>query len=806
MRMHSILGSIAVVLAGLTDSLSAQPIPITDAGLLHGDASIGIAANAQHQQSIARGGDQYLAVWSDMRSGSVTGDSGQSDSDIFGVRLDADGNPIDAVPFVINAAMGVQQRPMVAWNGEAWLVLFISQDPVAGFFEDRLRAVRVSAQGQVLDAVPIVFPATQFPPATLGLQVGGLNGQWLVTRCVYHNDGFGTFLAGHRVSASGQLLDPSPVMLSDWVYGPTKILVANGEYLVAGPDWNDSATIKARRVSAAGQPLGAAFNIPSLNITSSGGEYYTTWISGFVNIVGSRMTLTGTLLNPLGTPISSDPAIGFYSTHLTHDGVNWWAAIGAASSFRTYRISPSGAVLDPGGVPLPIVIDGNINQAYDFQIQGRNAGGILAFWNDSRASGGYDTNIWRLPVNASNSPGAEQAISTSTSNQRAPDLAAGPGNSNAAVFIGEFANSDRVLVHFLDGAGRATTSEPIEVARASVVGRATIAWNGSAYLVAWDEGVDGLSVTTIKARRLSPDGVFLDAAPITVMTGFSPDVEALGDNFLVASGRVESNPQFIHAQARRIDGSTGALMDGSAMFLGGGYVSSGPRVRTDGSRWVVVYHSNWSHNSSQSDVIYNFVNADGGFTAPLNPATTSGGAGHPDVAFSGSKFLFTWRNNTLASADNSIVGRLMNADGTFATGDFVIAQATGRQLRPVVGWDGTNFVVAWDDQRNQQAFYDQRTDIYATRVSQTGVVLDPSGLAVQNAPHAAASAAILSRSGVSYVASARFTISPPMDSYRIGVGLIGNPPSPACAADFNADGIADSQDFFDFVAAFFVGC
>jgi len=798
--IYSVIGSIALFVAG---AASAQPIPIVDAGPLPGDASIGIAANTQHEQSVAKGGDQYLAVWSDLRSGSVAGDSGQSESDIFGIRLDADGNPIESVPFVINAAMGVQQRPVAAWNGEAWLVLFISQDPVAGYFDYRMRAVRVSAQGEVLDATPIVFPPTQFTPDTIGLQVAGLNGQWLVTRCIYHSDGYGTFLAGQRISAAGQLLDPAPIMLSDWVYGATKTLTANGEYLVIGPDWNNNTITKARRVSTAGQPQGPAFNVPSLNITSNGSEYYVTWISGFINVVGSRMTPTGSLLNPAGALIFSDPGVVYYNSHLSHDGVNWWVAIGAASTYRTYRISATGVVLDPGGVPLPIVIDGNVNQAYGFQMQGRAGGGVHAFWNDLRGSGGYDNNVFRLSVSASNVPGSERCISASTSNQRKPDLAAGPGNNIAVAFVGEFANDDRVLVHFLNPAGRATASEPIEIARASVVGQPTIAWNGSMYMVAWDEGANGQSVTTIKARRLNPDGTFIDASPFTVMTGFGPDVEALGNNFLVASSRFEQNPQFIHAQARRIDGATGALLDGGEIFLGGGYVSSGPRVRSDGSHWIVVYHSHWSHDSSQSDAVYNFVNADGAITAPLNPATTSGGSGNPDVAFSGGKYLFVWRNNTLASGNNSIAGRIMNANGTFATGNFVIGEAAGRQLRPVVGWDGTDFVVTWDDQRNQQSFYDQRTDIYATRVSESGVVRDPAGLAILNGANAEASGAILSRPGVSYVASARFTISPPMDSYRIGISVIGTPPNPTCPADFNADGLLNSQDFFDFLVAFF---
>ncbi|WP_348245035.1 hypothetical protein, partial [Salmonella enterica] len=79
---------------------------------------------------------------------------------------------------------------------------------------------------------------------------------------------------------------------------------------------------------------------------------------------------------------------------------------------------------------------------------------------------------------------------------------------------------------------------------------------------------------------------------------------------------------------------------------------------------------------------------------------------------------------------------------------FVIAQATGRQLTPTVSWDGTHFIVAWEDQREQAAFYDLRTDAYAARVTEAGTVVDVSSISIMSDEHGVVEPAIVSRDGV----------------------------------------------------------
>lgn len=758
-RILSILATIVLLAA----AVQAQPLPILDHGMLFGDAGVGAAVNSQQEQAVAQGGEQYLVVWSDYRAQAAGGGTNQSACDIFGIRLDSQGLPVDPMPFLIAGGMGMQQRPMVAWNGEAWLVVYVSQDPVGGYFADRTRMVRVSAAGQVLDATPLSLPATAFTPDNLGLQVAGQAGQWLITRCIYHDDGYGTKLVGQRIDGDGTLLDQTPRLLLDWIYGQTVLLAANGEYLVAGPDWNTSWTARAVRVSVNAVPVGAPFDVPNLVMATDGSQYFVTWIKDYENLVGSRMTVDGTLLDPAGIVLV--PGFTQYNHwNVGHDGGQWWLEWGASDQLHTVRISNGGDVLDPAGGPLlPIVIGGNINNAYSPRLLPRLGGGVFVFWYDHRVALDYDGNVFALPVSAVNVPGAELCVSTGTRNQRAPDFANGPAGQVAVSFVSELAGDDRLLVHFLGAAG-----EPVEVAAEVAIGKASIAWNGALYLVAWDDG------TGVKSRRMYADGSFVDAAPVAVMPGFSPDVEALGDDFLIACARFATYPQFIDAWMRIIDGPTGEFLN-NATLIGGGYVNVGPRVREDGSRWLVTYHSHWTHDSSQSDIIYNFVAPDGSFTPAVNPTTTSGTGGTPDVAFSGDKYLFVWRNNSLNNANNYIAGRVMNADGTFATGNFTIAEAPGRQLRPVVSWDGTNFVVVWDDQRNQQSFFDERTDIYGARVSEAGVVLDPAGFPITVGPQGDATAAILSGAGgVTYVASARFHTAAPYDTYRIGIAVLGD--------------------------------
>src|SRR5262249_21176429 len=58
-----------------------------------------------------------------------------------------------------------------------------------------------------------------------------------------------------------------------------------------------------------------------------------------------------------------------------------------------------------------------------------------------------------------------------------------------------------------------------------------------------------------------------------------------------------------------------------------------------------------------------------------------------------------------------------------------ISPVRNQQLNPALAFNGTNYLVAYEDHRAGDA----NVDIWATRVSRTGAILDPDGLHVSGA-------------------------------------------------------------------------
>jgi len=240
-----------------------------------------------------------------------------------------------------------------------------------------------------------------------------------------------------------------------------------------------------------------------------------------------------------------------------------------------------------------------------------------------------------------------------------------------------------------------------------------IAWRGSQWYgpALASDGTNSLVVGWhggAGAARIDRECGILDYSP-AIAPGLCPAVAFDGINWL-AVGASDSGP--VAARYTR----TGALIDTLV------YVSRRPGVKAavaagNGTSLVVwADPDGWATRIDPSGNILD--------TAGILICNAPGSQAEPAVAFDGTNWLVTWQD-IRSAAYYDIYAARVTPDGTVLDpGGFLVSGAQYSQFNPAVAWDGTNFVVAWQDYR------DIKFDIYASRVSSAGAVLDPDGIMV----------------------------------------------------------------------------
>jgi hypothetical protein len=292
-----------------------------------------------------------------------------------------------------------------------------------------------------------------------------------------------------------------------------------------------------------------------------------------------------------------------------------------------------------------------------------------------------------------------------------------------------------------------------------------VAFDGTRYLVVWTapDGVYG--------RRVAPDGTPLDATPFFVMNGFDPDVAANEGVFLVVDVQIGWNHHIQLPFAVRVDGATGAVL-GAPVVFGSNHARHVSAVGT-GSRWLVAYQRNFSHDDPNAEIVANFVEADGtagtefGVAGSLNPYLY-----RPEVAWNGTEGLVVYYDAN--SDDDKVLGSRIFANRT-AGPPFTVADFNDEQNFPVVAWDGEQYVTLYEDLREVTFFLDERSDVYGTRLSATGAVLDPTGFEVFGDPLSEVNAAVTGAGGVALLAASDFREAPPYVAYRVAYRFLGEP-------------------------------
>ncbi|NJC87315.1 MAG: hypothetical protein FIB02_02100 [Desulfuromonas sp.] len=154
-------------------------------------------------------------------------------------------------------------------------------------------------------------------------------------------------------------------------------------------------------------------------------------------------------------------------------------------------------------------------------------------------------------------------------------------------------------------------------------------------------------------------------------------------------------------------------------------------VAFDGNSYLFVYEQDNNFASSGLRPSLTGVRlSPAGMLIGSSVAVAPSGSDSPALAFDGTNFLLTYRYRHQISGLYQIYGALVSSTTGQVTGagGVPFTSAPGYQEDPVVAFDGTNYLVVWD-----QGLWEaqgQTPGIYAVRITPEGTVLDPGSFVV----------------------------------------------------------------------------
>lgn len=424
-------------------------------------------------------------------------------------------------------------------------------------------------------------------------------------------------------------------------------------------------------------------------IAFDGRNYMLVWEDdrmGYSHIYGARVTPNGVVLDTAGIPISPPP-LGWQSNpEIAFDGANylvvWDEYTGYDNDWNIYgaRVTPGGAVLDPNGIS--IAMDPK-RQEYPAVTFGGST--YLVVWYDER--NGLEIYGARVTTSGRVLDPNGFPITTGSRFHFAPAVAF--GQRNFLVVWGElhskyephsmYSNTEvygaRVTQSgvVLDTAGIAiTNNQPREQERPEV------AFDGTNYFVAWMDFRSGFG--DVYGSRVTPDGVVIDTGGVAIST--APDHQWLngitfdGRNYLAVW--TDSRSAYYSVYGARIT-PNGVLLD-----------SLGIPIST-------VPESQW----------------------------------FPVVSYDGRNYLVAWQDRRNSEYDEIYCTRVTPQGAVLDTAGILVSFSVKEQWSPAAAFDGRNYLVVWQDGSEWYPFY---SEIYGSRVSPTGVILDPARIAISGQP------------------------------------------------------------------------
>jgi hypothetical protein len=390
------------------------------------------------------------------------------------------------------------------------------------------------------------------------------------------------------------------------------------------------------------------------------------------------------------------------------------------------RVGTDGSVLDPLGIAISTA--GETQRAPDVVFGGAD---YLVVWHDSRVAPEiYDIYGARVDTGGTVLDASGIAISTGYTEPWYPKVSFDGTNYIVVWDDRRNGSTNDVYGARVTPGGSVLDTAGVAIPLATDSRVADLAFNGAAYFVVWER--DTCTSYDVYGARVSVDLTLPDSTTTNVSMAardqLSPGLAFDGMNYLVVWHEYCCADHDLYGA--RVDPG-GAMLDpfGFAICTVAGDQTQA-RVAFDGSNYFVVWQDS-RYGAYGSCDIYGTRITPGGTVVdptgiPISICLT--GQGNPDIVFNGTNYFVVWhREITGPLAD--IYGAHVATDGTVLDPDgIVISGVSDTQEYPAVAFDGTNYLVVWQDERAGKWY-----DIYGARVGTDGGVLDPDGIVISDA-------------------------------------------------------------------------
>ncbi len=455
------------------------------------------------------------------------------------------------------------------------------------------------------------------------------------------------------------------------------------------------------------------------------GQILIVWEDSWRNcLMGARVIPEGNLMDSAGIYIPNSYNSSSYS--VAFDGTNYMVVwnIDDENEKEIYgaRISEEGDVLDQGAIEIMV---GEGNDRYPrVAFNGTN---YLAAWKNEGPGG--SENIYAKRISPEGVVLDTDRIEICTFDGEQDRVAVAGYNDGFFVVWNDRRNNNIRDVYGarLDNEGNVLDADGF-VIKSSDEDHwdPEVDFDGENFLVVWDED-SGFDVTGIFGARVDTSGTVMDPGGFTICDVNSyqetPDLAFDGTNYIVGWNDYRNDPNGDPYFARV---STDAqLLDPDGIALSTTYFYSYYiNLVASNNEIFAIWEANWSSYVGWASIFGTPISSDGTVQIPdgteYNFITNS--EREPAVAFDGSNYLFVWQHDSGESSD--IFGARVDPSGNvMSPGVFVISDAEEDQKDPDLAYDGTNFLVVWEDYRDYYQDY-----LYCSFVTIDGVVLNDEGI------------------------------------------------------------------------------